>query len=112
MGKLNLLNFPHQHNKRSFIRKNSLKIATWNINGLNKNAQYILNQNKHDILGLQEIHRTNYNQKYLKETFQNEENELILSQEPPENDKYAGVAFVIKKRIKKCIISQGSPSSR
>eukprot|EP01084_Bolivina_argentea_P091781 165185_1 len=112
MGEHKKLIFPHQHNRRSYIKKHSLNIATWNINGLNNNAQYILNLNNHDILGLQEIHRTNYNQKYLKETFQNEENELILSQEPPENDKYAGVAFVIKKRIKKCIISQGSPSSR
>eukprot|EP01084_Bolivina_argentea_P264556 448149_1 len=112
MGLHNRLIFPHQHNKRSFIKRNSLKIATWNVNGLNNKAQIILNLNKHDILGLQEIHKKHFNEKYLNETFENGQNEFILSQTPPENDKHSGVAFVVSKKIKKCIISHGSPSSR
>eukprot|EP01084_Bolivina_argentea_P263607 446234_1 len=112
MGSPNQLVFPHQHINRSIIKNKSLKIATWNLNGLNDTAKCILNLNKHDILGIQEIHQKHFNQEYLDDIFDKSESEFILSKPPEDDDKYSGVAFIINKKIKKCIISKGTPSSR
>ena len=79
----------------------SLKIATWNCQGLSKIKKDIAKKLDKDILCLTETHK-----------WRDRENDTIYSDCPSEPDSWSGVALLINKRISRYVIDSGCVGSR
>ena len=88
----------------SFIQVGSLlKLATWNCGGLSFMQREMCRDLDYDLLTLTETHD--------KGTLQRKK-DFICSDIAPQNDPFSGVALLLSNRLSKCVLHNGSNSSR
>ena len=88
----------------SFIQVGSLlKLATWNCGGLSFMQREMCRDLDYDLLALTETHD--------KGTLQRKK-DFICCDIAPQNDPFSGVALLLSNRLSKCVLHNGSNSSR
>ena len=69
----------------------SLRIATWNCNGLSKTKKDLAKEMDFDILCLPETHKYTYNDSHM------------YAAPPPDNDPWSGVSLMLSNRVRKYV---------